>query len=327
MSLPIDRLPSLGALRAFEAVARLGSVSLAALELNVTKSAISHQLRGLESELGCAVLVRGGVQRRAQVTEAGERLLAGVTQALRALNAACHDARRTSVAPQQRVIRVSANPSLASLWLAARIGAFGRLHPDIHIEVQLHAHRAPAWSATGPELVLMHMQAGGPHAPQAGDIALFSETVVPICSPALIAPHERNDPGVLLRHRLIQEQHIDSPETDWSTWGPYLGLAALPTDGVLLLAGLTTVVGAAAAGVGIGLGRSPLVDNEISSGRLVPLFPARRMPGSWGYVMRMRPEVVPDAALAALMAFLVQEGQGTNEGQEVKRALISPSAP
>ena len=67
--------PPLAALRAFEAVARLGSLSRAAVELNVTKSAVSHQLRALESDLGATLLHRGGTLRRAQVTEAGATLL------------------------------------------------------------------------------------------------------------------------------------------------------------------------------------------------------------------------------------------------------------
>ncbi|MFA4913690.1 MAG: LysR substrate-binding domain-containing protein [Burkholderiaceae bacterium] len=309
MSTLPDRIPALGALRAFEAVARLGSVSLAALELNVTKSAVSHQLRALETELGCTLLNRGGALRQAEVTEPGERLLEGVTQALAVLQATCREVRQVAAPARQRVIRISANPSLASLWLAARIGEFGRLHPNIHIQVQLHAHRAPAWTAKGPDIVLIHMQAGGPHAAAAGDIALLSETVVPICSPALIAPDQRSNPDILRRHRLIQEQHIDSPETDWSTWGPHLGAGALPTEQVLLLAGLTTVVGAVAAGVGIALGRAPLIDDELSSGRLVELFPGKRMRGSWGYVMRLRPDSLPDEALETLVDFLVQQGR------------------
>lgn len=306
-----DRIPSLGALRAFEAVARLGSVSLAALELNVTKSAISHQLRALETELGCTLLNRGGGLPRAQVTEAGARLLAGVTQGLAVLNATCRDVRVVAGTPGQRVIKVSANPSLASLWLATRIGEFSQLHPDIHVQVQLHAHRAPGWTIQGPDIVIVHMQADGPNRAQPDDITLFSETVVPICSPGLIAAQQRNDPEILRHHRLIQEQHIDSPETDWSTWGDHVGLANLTTDRVLLLAGLTTVVAAAVAGVGIALGRAPLIDLELARGHLVELFPEKRMRGSWGYVMRLRSDVAPDVPLAMLVDFLVAQGRAS----------------
>lgn len=307
-----DRLPPLGALRAFEAVARLGSVSLAALELNVTKSAISHQLRALETALGCTVLNRGGGLPRAQVTESGARLLAGVTQGLAVLSATCRDVRVVASTSGQRVIKISANPSLASLWLATRIGEFSRLHPDIHVQVQLHAHRAPGWTTQGPDIVIMHLQADGPNRVQPGDISLFSETVVPICSPGLVAERQRNDPQIFLNHRLIQEQHIDSPETDWSTWGPHVGQAYLPTDKVLLLAGMTTVVAAAVAGVGIALGRAPLIDLEVARGHLVELFPDKRMRGSWGYVMRLRSDVAPDAPLATLVDFLVAQGQASD---------------
>lgn len=85
--------PPLAALRAFEAVARLGSLSRAAVELNVTKSAISHQLRALEADLGVVLLNRGGGLRQAELTGAGADLLGSVQQALALLATACRNTR------------------------------------------------------------------------------------------------------------------------------------------------------------------------------------------------------------------------------------------
>lgn len=302
-------MPPLATLRAFEAVARLGSLSRAASELNVTKSAVSHQLRALEADLGVSLLHRGGTVRRAQTTEAGAALLASVQQALTLLETACSNARASARGKRRQSLNVSANPSLAALWLAPRIGRFIELHPDIDVQVFLHASQDPAWKAQDIDLAFLHVRNLGPHLAEPGDIPLMSETVVPVCSPLLVAPDERDDPRVFARHRWLQEKHVDSPETDWRTWRLRLGLPEDAGQDPLVLSGLSTVAAAAAAGVGIALGRSPLIDEELARGRLVALTPGLSMPGSWGYVMRIHANRPMDAVLPTLVEFLSEEGR------------------
>ncbi|MCG7326817.1 LysR substrate-binding domain-containing protein [Achromobacter sp. ACRQX] len=315
MSDSSTRTPPLAALRAFEAVARLGSLSRAAAELNVTKSAVSHQLRALEADLGTSLLRRGGTVRRAETTEAGAALLASVQQALTLLETACRNVRASARGKRRYTLNVSANPSLAALWLAPRIGRFIELHPDIDIQVYLHASQDPAWKTQDIDLAFLHVRAMGPHIAAPGDIPLMTETVVPVCSPALVPEADRNDPRVFMRHRWLEEKHIDSPETDWRTWGPRLGIAPDDWQDPMVLSGLSTVVAAAAAGVGIALGRAPLIDEDLASGRLVPLIPHLRMPGSWGYVMRIHANRPMDPSLPALVEFLAEEGRSTGAWQ------------
>lgn len=309
-----NHMPPLAALRAFEAVARLGSLSRAATELHVTKSAVSHQLRALEADLGVPLLRRGGTVRRAETTAAGADLLVSVQQALTLLDSACRNVRATARGRRRYTLNVSANPSLAALWLAPRIGRFIELHPDIGVQVYLHASQDPAWKSQDIDLAFLHVRTRGPHLAEPGDIALMTETVVPVCSPALIKESERNDVRVFQRHRWLEEKHIDSPETDWRTWAPRLGLAESDWQEPMVLSGLSTVVAAAAAGVGIALGRAPLIDEDLASGRLVPLVPQLRMPGSWGYVMRIHANRPMDASLPALVEFLAEEGRGKGAG-------------
>ncbi|MGE8614526.1 MAG: LysR substrate-binding domain-containing protein [Achromobacter veterisilvae] len=310
-----NRTPPLAALRAFEAVARLGSLSRAAAELSVTKSAVSHQLRALEADLGVTLLRRGGTVRRAETTGAGADLLASVQQALTLLETACRNVRAAARGRRRYTLNVSANPSLAALWLAPRIGRFIELHPDIDIQVYLHASQDPAWKTQDIDLAFLHVRAMGPHNAEPGDIPLMTETVVPVCSPALIAPSERDDPRAFTRHRWLEEKHIDSPETDWRIWSPRLGLAESDWQEPMVLSGMSTVAAAAAAGVGIALGRAPLIDEELASGRLVPLVPRLRMPGSWGYVMRIQANRPMDASLPALVEFLLEEGRSPGAWQ------------
>ncbi|WP_278485843.1 LysR substrate-binding domain-containing protein [Achromobacter insolitus] len=315
-----NHTPPLAALRAFEAVARLGSLSRAAAELHVTKSAVSHQLRALEADLGVALLRRGGTVRRAETTAAGADLLASVQQALTLLETACRNVRASVRGKRRNTLNVSANPSLAAMWLAPRIGRFIELHPGIDIQVYLHASQDPAWKSQDIDLAFLHVRAMGPHIAEPGDIPLMTETVVPVCSPTLVDPAERGDPSVFLRHRWLEEKHVDSPETDWRTWSPRLGLADTDWQEPMVLSGLSTVAAAAAAGVGIALGRAPLIDEELASGRLVPLVPQLRMPGSWGYVMRIQANRPMDAALPTLVEFLAEEGRSTGAWQHQAEA-------
>jgi LysR family glycine cleavage system transcriptional activator len=308
MMLNSSRMPPLAALRAFEAVARLGSLSQAAAELSVTKSAVSHQLRALEADLGVVLMRRGGTLRRAEVTEAGAELLASVQQALTLLENACRKVRTTNQ-DRRRVLNISSNPALAALWLAPRVGRFIELHPDIDVQVHLHAGQEPAWKSQNIDLAFLHVREDGPRGPAPGDIALMRETIVPVCSPALVDEARRHDPAELLNHRWLNEKHVDSPETDWRTWQRHLGLEATPAQDMLTLSGISTVTAAAVAGVGIALGRSPLVDEELASGRLVALLPEKRMAGSWGYVMRVHANRAMDPALPALVEFLADEGR------------------
>ncbi|OZI66872.1 LysR substrate-binding domain-containing protein [Bordetella genomosp. 11] len=303
------RTPPLAALRAFEAVARLGSLSRAAAELNVTKSAVSHQLRGLEADLGVVLLRRGGTTRRAEPTDAGADLLASVQQALTLLSTACRNVRATALGRQAHRLNISANPSLAALWLAPRIGRFAELHPEIDVQVYLHANHDPAWQEQGIDLAFLHVGDEGPNRPAPGDIPLIRETVIPVCSPSLIPEAERDDPAVFARYRWLEEKHVASPETSWRTWRKRLKLNRAQWQDPLILSGLSTVVSAAVAGAGIALGRSPLIDEELARGGLVPLAPALRMAGSWGYVMRMRPDRRDDAALPVLVEFLLNEAR------------------
>ncbi|ANN65580.1 LysR substrate-binding domain-containing protein [Bordetella bronchialis] len=303
------RMPPLAALRAFEAVARLGSLSRAAAELHVTKSAVSHQLRALEADLGVVLLRRGATTRRAEPTDAGADLLASVQQALTLLATACRNVRASARERQPYRLNISANPSLAALWLAPRIGRFVALHPAIDVQVYLHTAQDPAWQEQELDLAFLHMREEGPHRPAPGDIPLMRESVVPVCSPALLGDAAPDDPAIFTRHRWLEEKHVASPETRWRTWQHRLGLRDADWQEPLVLSGLSTVVSAAVAGVGIALGRCPLIDEEIARGGLVTLSPALRMAGSWGYVMRIQPDRRNDTALPALVEFLLEEAR------------------
>ena len=130
------------------------------------------------------------------------------------------------------------------------------------MQVFLHASRIRP-GRPDIDLAFLHVREHGPHLPQ-GDIRLMSETVVPVCSPALVRPASAMI-RASSRATAGWRKSVDRSRTSWDTWSARLGLD--PSDGrePLVLSGLSTVV-AAAAGVGIALGRAPLVDEELASG-------------------------------------------------------------
>ena len=294
-----ERIPPLAALRAFAAVARLGSFARAASELNVTTSAVSHQVRGLEELLGAALLTRASNGAgRTVVTAEGAALQRSVEQAFAQLGAACAAVRDRRRRP---VLTISASGSVASLWLAPRLASFAALHPSVQWQMRAIEDEAPDLVREGLDLAVLRV----PHGTLVdGDRLLFHETVFPVCSPSLGVAGTAN---ALMRQTLLQEDHVtgDSPEKDWSTWLEVLGCdrGAKPT--IVRFYTFSAAVAAAIAGAGIALGREPLIDYELAANRLVRVFPGRALSGSTDFVIRRRPGMERDGHVGQLADYLL----------------------
>jgi LysR family glycine cleavage system transcriptional activator len=297
-----DRIPPLTALRAFAAVARHGSFARAASALHVSTSAVSHQVRGLEASLGAMLLTRarnGTGHTRTGVTAEGEALLRAVEATLAQLATAC-EAVRERARGVRPVLAISANGSVASLWLAPRLAAFAALHPSVQWQVRA-IEEEPDMVSEGLDLAILRARRGQP---AEGERLLFSETVFPVCSPLLLPVATAQD---LLRHNLLQEDHGRSREKAWSTWLDLLGVAARSKPTIVRFDTFSAAIGAAVAGAGIALGRRPLIDFELAGGRLVRLFPDRSLPGSWDFVIRGRPDAARDGHVDQLRDYLLSQ--------------------
>jgi len=296
----VERIPPLAALRAFAAVARLGSFARAAATLHVSTSAVSHQIRGLEDALGATLLTRArnGMGATA-VTAAGAALLQSVEAAFAQLGAAC-EAVRESGRRTRPMLTISANGSMASLWLAPRLAAFAALHPSVQWQVHSIEDEAPDMVREGLDLAVLRVRHG--EVPE-GDRLLFSETVFPVCSPSL---RLAGNPEELPRHTLLQEEHVASPEKDWSTWLDLLGFGHDAKVTIVRFYSFSAALAAAIAGAGIALGRRPLIDFELTSGRLVRPFGERSLPGSSDMIIRCRPGAARDQHVAQLQTFLLE---------------------
>ena len=257
--LPADddlRLPSLDALRAFEAASRLGSFERAADALAVTASAIGKRIAALESLLGSELLQRGG--KALQLTAGGRDYLAQVQPALTLLLAVPQHRR-----PVQRVrrLRVSSPPTFARQVLVPALGEFSAAHPGIELEVVLSIPFLDLRPGDA-DVEVQHAVPGS-----AGQILLMRDVVLPVASPALTAGRPRRSPADLAHWPLLR-----TPLEPWTPWFRAAGLDWPEPAGGPMLVDLGLTLEAAVAGQGVALARPSLAGAWLASGTLRPLF-------------------------------------------------------
>jgi len=256
------RLPSLNGLRAFEAAARHLSFTQAASELNVTQTAISHQIRRLEEELGIRLFVRKN--RALALTPKARDYLPGVRAAFNDLRLATDQLLRKE---DDRVLTVSTLASLAAKWLLPRLTAFQEAHPGI--DVRITTSTALVDFKNGD--VDAAIRYGRGNWPGVRAEWLMADEVFPVCSPALLnGKRPLKCPEDLRDHVLL---HTTANIDDWRQW---LTAAGLPSDiskqqGITFDLMLMTVQ-AAIDGIGVAMGRTSYVQDDIAKGRLVVPF-------------------------------------------------------
>jgi LysR family transcriptional regulator, glycine cleavage system transcriptional activator len=263
-------LPPLNALRAFEAAARHGSFKDAASELGVTHGAISQQVRGLEEWLGAPALFRRST-RRVILTDSGAALLAEVGPALdRIAVAARHHIERRGKSPAT-VLRVNALATFSLRWLLPRMSLFRAEHPDI--EVRLTTSNDPVDSLAEPFDVVIR---GGPDSFH-GFVSrlVLSERRLPVCKPSLLTGLPLTDVADLSRHTLL---HVTSMPRLWRDWLSKTGHRDLEPAGSLTFDHFYLTIQAALDGLGIAMGPTALVADDLAAGRLVTPFPRNSLP-------------------------------------------------
>ena len=153
--LPLQELPSLDLLQSFEAVARHLSFTNAARELHITQSAVSRQIRALESYLGVSLFLRQN--RRVLLSPEGQVLFPAVISAFQGLGEALEQVQESS---EQQALTVAVGPQFGANWMAHRIGSFQRQHPEVtlhlhisHLEPTFHAGAGGPWGVLGTRVV------------------------------------------------------------------------------------------------------------------------------------------------------------------------------
>lgn len=254
-------LPSLNALRAFEAAARHGNLSRAADELCVTPGAISRHVAILEGYLGCALLIRQ--HRGVTPTETGRRYLAEVAAAFDQIDRA---SRRYGRSRASTVLSVRLFPTISTEWLPSRLGTFRALHPDV--QINLSASLQPPDFNT--EEIDVAMMFGPGDWPSLHSDILFRGSFTPVCTPALLAdgpPLE--SPGDLRRHNLL---YSPLQVERWQEWLALAGVEDVDTGSGLRFESSSHAYHAARQGAGIALGQTFFLIDDLQSGRIVAPF-------------------------------------------------------
>lgn len=263
-------LPSLNAVRSFVAVARHLSFTKAAADLSVTQGAVSRMMQTLHADLGVELFRRVG--RGIELTPTGEAFYSEASQALDRIASAARAARQQDGG----VLRVSALPTLAQRWLVPRLKRFQAENPDILVDVSVSEHNVD-FTKEPMDVAIRFGVAGWP-----GSVTtpLMAETIGVFCAPSLLeqGPPLRH-PSDLPRHRLLQ--HTTRPDS----WRGYLGAFGLTLPESALSLGFEhffMIIEAASAGMGVALLPIFLVQDDLTSGRLVqPFSETLRQRGSY----------------------------------------------
>jgi LysR family transcriptional regulator, glycine cleavage system transcriptional activator len=252
-------LPPLARLRTFEAAARLQSFALAAQELHLTASAISHQIRDLERHFGRALFERR--HRQVQTTQEGRRLFESLGRLFDALEATCAE---VQLPTHDEVLAVHCAPSLALKWLGPHLPSFVAQHPAINIRLTTGADPVDLGVVRDIDVALSYGAAR--HKPGLDVVSLGDERIAPLVSPGLLVAREPAS-RTLQRLTLIDSQL--SP-VGWAEWFQLNGLA-LPQRPRPSFDRAAMAISAAADGMGVALESTRLAAREIERGELVVL--------------------------------------------------------
>ena len=294
------RLPSLNGLRAFEAAARHLSFTNAAAELNVTQTAISHQIRRLEEELGLRLFIRQN--RTLALTPQAIDYLPGVRAAFLDLR---HATERLLGNDGNKVLTISTLTSLAAKWLLPRLTDFQNTHPDIDVRITTTTNLVDFRK----DDVDAAIRYGRGQWPGVRADWLMAEELFPVCSPALMTGNRAlKSPEDLASHTLL---HTSGYNEDWRLW---LTAAGLPGE-ISTSPGLTfdlifMTVQAAIDGLGIAIGRTAFVETDIAKGRLVVPF-GIALPSDIGFYLVSPPATANTPKIAAFRKWLVASAQRT----------------
>lgn len=257
------KLPPLHALRSFEAVARLLSVTRAADELCVSHSAVSHQLRKLEEWIGIPLVEPHG--RGIRLSAAGERYKLKVCEAFESIIAETELLRLRGASP---MVRVSCVPTFAVAWLMPQMFSFWAEFPDIQVAIQY----ARASKIPDPASVDVAVQHGNPSDfPDFVAIPILDGTTVPVASPEYLDRNNYQNPQDLTRLSLLH----DDNRSFWVAWLKKISVEfdidpRLAETGTVFPDGNLTLA-ACVAGEGVALLPRSVVMSQLRAKTLIPL--------------------------------------------------------
>ncbi|NBZ86253.1 LysR family transcriptional regulator [Stagnihabitans tardus] len=284
--LPRRYLPSLPSLLALEALDRLGTASAAGAELNLTQSAVSHQLTTLEAQLGVPLLIRE--KGRLSLTPAAQDFVAEARAALARIAQASLTLRAN---PGGGTLSLAILPAFGMRWLAPRLAGFAKAHPEV--TVNLSTRLKPFDFTDAPFDAAIHY--GREDWPGAAYLKLMEEKILAVAAPS----YRTETPDQVLTLPLLQ---LESRSGDWHRWFAHHGMPGQRPP-AMLFDQFATMQQAAIHGMGAALLPLFLIEEDLASGRLRPLFgPA--IPAAGSYYLVWPKDRPPRAPLSSFTAWL-----------------------
>jgi LysR family transcriptional regulator, glycine cleavage system transcriptional activator len=291
------RLPSLNALKAFEASARHESFTDGATELFVTHAAISRHIRELEEALGTELFTRTG--RGVALTEAGRRFGARLTPLFDQLADAAREAAAVGAA---RTLRVSADPAIASRWLVGRLSKFNELHPDIELTIDSSSRLVDFYA----DDVDIGLRFGSGPWEDTEATKLSDSYIFPVCAPMLVKDTSKLRPEDLANFTLLHEDR----KQWWADWLSVAGVTAkMDWRGTIFQNHLA--IEAAESGAGFALGDQILCTDALLEGWLQKPF-ATEMKDHGAYWIVRKKGSKETAVIKAFREWLLSELVETN---------------
>ncbi|EGA66670.1 DNA-binding transcriptional regulator DsdC [Vibrio brasiliensis] len=258
----------LAKLHTFEVVARHCSFSLAAEELSLTPSAISHRINKLEHEIGVRLFTR--THRKITLTEQGERIYQSLQRTLNDLNQEIHDVKSGDISGP---LTVYTRPSFAQCWLVPRIHLFKEHYPSIDLKL-LTGNEKINFQGYGIDVAIYFDD----HMPEKLFCKeILSETIIPVCTREYADKHQLNAAKENLRHVTLlhdnQAWGYDSNQDEWNSWAQANHIADVSGISSIGFDRSDLALVAALNNAGVAMGRYSQIKDRLSSGELVTPFP------------------------------------------------------
>ncbi len=298
-------IPSMQALRAFHAVARFGSTIKAAEFLNITPSAISHQLRKLETTIDAQLVRLSG--RTIELTSAGQRYALSLTSAMEILGEAAVGLDGTEPSGE---LKINCSSGLGTFWLSKRLGNFSEQFPQVSINLVNTTEKTDIY---GNEASFSIIYGDGVW-PEMDVELLYAPRFYPVCSPRLANSMQTlSRPDDISQFRLLHH----GGHSDWAAWAAAAGAKKLNTSPGIVFSDINHSLSAAIAGQGIAMGDDVLAEESLANGSLVRPF-TKSINGQKSYYIVCSEEKRKRLTCAACIDWIVSEFSKIRVNQEYR---------
>ncbi|PWK32619.1 transcriptional regulator GcvA [Cupriavidus plantarum] len=300
------QIPPLNPLRAFEVAARHLSFTRAAEELFVTPSAVSHQVKTLEENLGVQLFIREA--KALVLTPAGTTYLPSVQLAFKQLA----EATQRLQSKDRPSLKINMPPTFAVKWLIPRMDSFMRAYPDIDLKVSTSNHRID-FERDDFDMAIRYGRGDYPglHA----ELCLPVE-VIPVCAPSLLnGERPLETPSDLRHHTLLHDDstYTDVSNPDWAMWLEHAGVTDVDATRGPSFWPSHLVINAAISGLGVALIKKNWIEQDLAESRLVRLFDSIRLPVEFSYFVVFPTDRLDDRRIRCFTEWIRAETAATRQ--------------